>query len=98
MARKLIGKLPMQTRDRLSSAKTNSRTAGPASQHQQIIQILLSIIQRRMRVQSIFTRLARYAFWALLLTSAMILIGRFVRFTEHPDASLFSYQSSLLLY
>ena len=84
MARKLIGKLPMQTRDRLSSAKINSGTTGPASQHHQIIQILLSMIQRRMRVQSIFTRLARYVFWALLLTSGMILFSRFVRLPNIP--------------
>ena len=74
----------MQTRDRLSSAKINSGTTGPASQHHQIIQILLSIIQRRMRVQSIFTRLARYVFWALLLTSGMILFSRFVRLPNIP--------------
>ena len=75
----------MQTKDRPSSAKVKSRTAGPpVSQHQQIIQILLSIIQRRMRVQSIFTRLARYAFWALLLTSGMILLSRFLRLPDVP--------------
>ena len=77
----------MQTKDSPSSAKTKSRTAGPpVSQHQQIIQTLLSIIRRRMRVQSIFTRLARYAFWALLLTSAMILLSRLVRLPNIPSA------------
>ncbi|MDE0041687.1 MAG: hypothetical protein OXT74_06605, partial [Candidatus Poribacteria bacterium] len=77
----------MQTKDNPSSAKTKSRTAGPlVNQHQQIIQTLLSIIQRRMRAQSIFTRLACYAFWALLLTSAMILLSRLVRLPNIPSA------------
>ncbi len=80
----------MQTKDRLLSAKTNSRTAAlSVGQNQQIIQILLSIIQRRIYVQSIFTRLARYAFWALILASAMILIGRFVHLPYIPDAAIF---------
>ena len=82
-----MGMASMQINDRLSSARTQSRTAGPpVSQHQQIIQILLSIIQRRIHVQSIFTRLARYAFWVLLLTSSMILVGRFVRLPNIPTA------------
>ena len=80
----------MQRIDRLSSAKMKSRTAGPpVSQHQQIIQILLSIIQRRIYVQSIFTRLTRYAFWALIFASAMILIGRFVHLPYITDAAIF---------
>ena len=87
MARKLIGKLSMQTKDSPSSAKTKSRTAGPpVNQHQQIIQTLLSILQRRMRVQSIFMLLTRYVFWALLLTSAMILLSRLVRLPNIPSA------------
>ena len=80
----------MQRIDRLSSAKMKSRTGGPpVSQHQQIIQILLSITQRRIHVQSFFTWLARYAFWALLLTSAMILINRFVHLPNIPAAAIF---------
>ena len=80
----------MQKIDRLSSAKIKSRTAGPpVSQHQQIIQILLSIIQRRIHVQSFFTQLARYAFWALFLASAMIFIGRFVHLPYITDAAIF---------
>ena len=76
----------MQTNDRLSSAKTKSRTAGPlVNQHQQIIRTLLSIIQRRMQMQSIFTRLACYVFWALFLTSAMILLSRLVRLPNIPS-------------
>ena len=75
----------MQAKDRQSSAETKSRTAGPSmSQHQEHIQMLLSIIQRRMRVQSVCTGLARYAFWALLLTSGMILFSRFVRLPNIP--------------
>ena len=76
----------MQTKDSPSSAKTKSRTAGqPMNQHQQMIQILLSIIQRRMRVQFIHTRLACYAFWALFLTSGMILLSRLVRLPNIPS-------------
>ena len=55
------------------------------SQYQQNIQILLSVIQRRMRVQSVCTGLACYTFWALLLTSGMILLSRFVRLPNIPS-------------
>ena len=80
----------MQRIDRLSSAKIKSRTAGPpVSQHQQIIQILLSSIQRRIHVRSFFTQLARYAFWALFLASAMIFISRFVHLPYITDAAIF---------
>ncbi len=79
----------MQKIDRLSSAKIKSRTAGPPVSQHQHIQILLSIIQRRIHVQSFFTQLARYAFWALFLASAMIFIGRFVHLPYITDAAIF---------
>ena len=58
------------------------------SQNQQTIQARLSTIQRRMRIQSFFTRTARYAFWGLLLTSGMILLSRLVRLPGIPGAVL----------
>ena len=77
----------MRTKDAPLSDEIKSRAVGPPmNQNQQIIQIQLSIIQRRIRVQSIFTQLTRYVFWGLLLTSGMILLSRFIRLPNIPSA------------
>ncbi|MDE0300960.1 MAG: hypothetical protein OXN17_20190 [Candidatus Poribacteria bacterium] len=78
----------MKTSERPSSAKTQSRTPGPPVSQQQIIQALLSILQRRMRVQSLYSQLARTAFWGLLLTSGIVLLSRFVRLPNIPSMVL----------
>ncbi len=79
----------MKTKDSPSSTNSQSRTPGPpVSQPHQIIQALLSILQRRMRVQSLCTRLARTMFWALLLTSVIVLLSRFVRLPNIPSMVL----------
>ena len=79
----------MKTKDSPSSAKTQSGTVGPVvSKHQQIIQTLLIIIQRRIRIQSLCTRLAHTAFWAILLASGIVLLNRFVRLPNLPSMVL----------
>ena len=79
----------MKTKDSPSSANSQSRTPGPpVSQPHQIVQALLSILQRRMRVQALCTRLARTMFWALLLTSVIVLLSRFVRLPNIPSMVL----------
>ena len=54
------------------------------SQRQKTIQIQLSVIQRRMRVQSIFTRAVYYVFWGLLLASGMTLLSRLAPLPNVP--------------
>ena len=79
----------MKTKVSPSSTNSQSRTPGPpVSQSHQIIQAFLSILQRRMRVQSLCTRLARTMFWALLLASVIVLLSRFVRLPNIPSMVL----------
>ncbi len=76
----------MQTKDKPSSDELKSPADGtPMTRNQQTINLQLSIIRRRMRLQSIFTRAARYLFRGLLLTSGMLLLGRLVRLPNMPS-------------
>ena len=48
-------------------------------EHTHIIHRRLSIIRRRMWVQSVFTKLAHHVFWGLVLTSGLMCFNRFVQ-------------------